>query len=141
MASRHPLKTIRMQLSAGAANPAKVGQALGPLGVNLMEFVRAYNAQTEMQRGTIIPADITVYEDRSFSFRVRTPPTSVLLAQMAGIEKGSAHPNGAAAGWIDRGQLREIARQKLPDLNAIDLDGAERVVAGTARSMGIGVRD
>ena len=133
--------TMRLQLDAGEANPGKVGQALGPHGVNIVEFCRAYNAATEGQRGMVIPVDITIYEDRSFDLTTRTPPTSKLLARAAGIGKGSARAGADGAGTITREQLREIARTKLPELNTADLGAAERIVAGTARSMGIAIKE
>jgi large subunit ribosomal protein L11 len=132
---------VHIQLEAGQANMAKAGQALGPYGVNLVEVVRTYNTATGHQRGQIIPAVITIYEDRSFSLVIKTPPTSALLRQAAGLTKGAARPGGAPAGTLNRGQLREVAKRKLPDLNTDDLDAAERTVAGTARSMGIVITD
>jgi large subunit ribosomal protein L11 len=132
---------VKIALDAGKASPMVVGKALAPRGVDLGAFMAAYNAQTAGQRGEVIPAEVTVYEDRSFTFRLRTPPTALLLARAAGIPKGAQQPNGAPVAWISRGQLRSVAERKLPDLNAYDLDGAERVVAGTAHSMGIGIRD
>ncbi|MGI9023566.1 MAG: 50S ribosomal protein L11, partial [Acidimicrobiales bacterium] len=114
--------------------------ALGPHGVNIMEFCRQYNSATESQRGTVIPAEITVFEDRSFTFITKTPPTPVLLRAAAGIEKGSTLPGRDGAGTVTDAQLTEIATTKMPDLNANDLDAAKRQVAGTARSMGITVR-
>jgi large subunit ribosomal protein L11 len=139
-----PKKTtavVKLALDAGKASPIAVGKALAPGGVNLGAFMTAYNAQTANQRGKVIPAEVTVYEDRSFTFRLKTPPTATLLARAAGIPKGAERPNGAPLAWITRAQLRSVAERKLPDLTAYDLDGAERVVAGTAQSMGIGIRD
>jgi large subunit ribosomal protein L11 len=141
MAKRRVAAVVRIQIPAGAATPAPpVGTALGPHGVNIMEFCRQYNAATENQRGTIIPAEITIFEDRSFTFVTKTPPTPVLLRTAAGVEKGATTPGREAAGTITDTQLTDIARTKMPDLNANDLDAAKRQVAGTARSMGISVR-
>jgi large subunit ribosomal protein L11 len=131
---------IKLQIQAGAANPAPpVGPALGQHGVNIMEFCKAYNAATENQRGNVIPVEITVYEDRSFTFILKTPPTSVLIKQAAGLDKGSQTPSKAVAGSITDAQVTEIAQVKMPDLNANDLEAARLQVAGTARSMGIEV--
>jgi len=133
---------IKLQIPAGQANPAPpVGPALGQHGVNIMEFCKAYNAQTQGQMGTIIPVEITVYEDRSFSFVTKTPPASVLLKQKAGIEKGSGEPNVEKVGSVSRQDLRDIAQQKLADLNTDDIEAASRIIEGTARSMGIVVRN
>jgi large subunit ribosomal protein L11 len=137
MAQKAVLTTLRLQLQAGEANPGKVGQTLGTYGVNIMVFCRDYNAATQAQRGTIVPADVTVYEDRSVSFVTKTPPTSALLRTVAGVDRGSGEPNRTKVGRVSRAQLREIAKIKLPDLNTGDLDKAERIIAGTARSMGI----
>ena len=129
---------VRLQIPAGKANPAPpIGTALGPQGVNIMAFCKEYNARTQDQVGMIIPAEITIYEDRSFTFITKTPPVTDLLKKAAGIEKGSAVPNKTKVGSIDRAKLREIAELKLKDLNVIDIEGAERMVEGTARSMGI----
>ena len=130
---------VDIQLQAGQANMAKVGQALGPHGINLIEVVRTYDAASANQRGEIVPAVVTVYEDRSFSLVTKTPPTSALLRQAAGLTKGSPRPNGAPVATLTRSQIREVARRKLPDLNTDDLDTAEKTVAGTARSMGIAI--
>lgn len=131
---------VKIQLNAGAATPAPpVGTVLGPHGVNIMDFVRAYNAETESQRGQVIPAEITIYEDRSFSFVTKTPPAAVLIKQAAGLEKGSATPHTAKVGRISKAQVREIAQTKMPDLNATDPDAADKIIAGTARSMGVDV--
>ena len=131
---------IKLQIKAGAANPAPpIGPALGQHGVNIMEFCKAYNAQTESQRGNVIPVEITVYDDRSFTFILKTPPTSVLIKQAAGLDKGSQTPSKAVAGSITDAQVTEIAQVKMPDLNANDLEAARLQVAGTARSMGIEV--
>jgi large subunit ribosomal protein L11 len=119
----------------------KVGQALGPHGANIVEVVRAYNALTDAQRGDIVPAVITIYEDRTFSLVTKTPPTSALLRKAAGLDRGAARPNGQPVATVTRAQLREVARRKLPDLNTVDLDASERIVTGTARSMGIAVVD
>jgi large subunit ribosomal protein L11 len=136
------VKTFTLQLPAGAATPAPpVGPALGQHGVNIMEFVKAYNAQTESQRGDIVPAEISVYEDRTFSFILKTPPAAELLKKAAGVPKGSGTPQSAKVGAISRAQLREIAQKKMADLNANDVEAAEKVIAGTARSMGITVKD
>jgi large subunit ribosomal protein L11 len=141
MAKRRVAAVVRIQIPAGAATPAPpVGTALGPHGVNIMEFCKQYNAQTEGQRGTVIPAEITVFEDRSFTFVTKTPPTPVLLRAAAGLEKGATAPGRESVGSITKDQLTDIATTKLPDLNANDLDAAKRQVAGTARSMGISVR-
>ena len=142
MAKKKVATVVRIQISAGAATPAPpVGTALGPHGINIMDFCKAYNAQTESQRGMVIPAEITIYEDRSFTFITKTPPTSKLIAKAAGLDKGSSNPRRELAGTVTRDQVREIAGVKMPDLNAIDLDGAMAQVAGTARSMGIDVVD
>jgi large subunit ribosomal protein L11 len=129
-------------LPAGQATPAPpVGPALGQHGVNIMEFVKAYNARTESQRGDIIPAQISVYEDRSFTFELRTPPAARLLLKAAGVDKGSGVPQKDKVGSITRAQLREVAEKKMADLNANDIEQAEKIIAGTARSMGITVKD
>ncbi len=131
---------IKLQISAGQANPAPpVGPALGQHGVNIMEFCKAYNAQTQSQMGTIIPVEITVYEDRSFSFVTKTPPAAVLLKQKAGIEKGSGEPNMQKVAHLSHKEVLEIAQQKMADLNTKDLEAAARIIEGTARSMGITV--
>src|SRR5262245_41909548 len=136
------VKTFTLQLPAGQATPAPpVGPALGQHGVNIMEFVKAYNAQTESQRGDIIPAQISVYEDRSFEFVLKTPPAARLLIKAAGVAKGSGVPQKDKVGAVTRAQLREIAEKKMADLNANDLDNASRIIEGTARSMGITVKD
>jgi large subunit ribosomal protein L11 len=136
------VKTFTLQLPAGQATPAPpVGPALGQHGVNIMEFVKAYNAQTESQRGDIIPAQISVYEDRSFTFVLKTPPAARLLIKAAGVAKGSGVPHKEFVGSVTRAQLREIAEKKMADLNANDIEQAEKIIAGTARSMGITVRD
>ncbi len=136
------VKTFTLQLPGGQATPAPpVGPALGQHGVNIMEFVKAYNAQTESQRGDIIPAQISVYEDRTFTFILKTPPAARLLLKAAGVPKGSGVPHKEKVGSVSREQLREIAQKKMADLNANDLDQAAKIIAGTARSMGITVRD
>ena len=133
---------IKLQIKAGVATPAPpVGPALGQHGVNIMEFCKQYNAATESQRGQVVPVEISVYEDRSFTFVTKTPPAARLLLAAAGVEKGSGEPHKTKVATVTKGQVREIAQTKLPDLNATDLDHAERIIAGTARSMGITVRD
>jgi large subunit ribosomal protein L11 len=131
---------VRLQIPAGKANPAPpIGTALGPQGVNIMAFCKEYNARTQDQVGTIIPAEITIYEDRSFTFITKTPPVTDLLKKAAGIEKGASNPSTTKVGSISRAKLREIAEIKIKDLNVIDIEGAERMIEGTARSMGITV--
>jgi large subunit ribosomal protein L11 len=133
---------IKLQIKAGVATPAPpVGPALGQHGVNIMEFCKQYNAATEAQRGQVVPVEISVYEDRSFTFVTKTPPAARLLLAAAGVEKGSGEPHKTKVATVSRDQVREIAQTKLPDLNATDLDQAERIIAGTARSMGITVSD
>ena len=140
MARKKVAAIVKIQLPAGAATAAPpVGTALGPHGVATMDFVKQYNAQTENQRGQIIPVEITIYEDRSFTFVLKTPPTPFLLRQAAGLDKGAATTGKEVAGTITEAQLEEIARTKMPDLNANDLESAVLQVAGTARSMGIEV--
>ncbi len=140
MARRRVVAVVKIQLPAGQATPAPpVGTALGPHGVQTMEFCKQYNAATEAQRGTIVPVEITIFEDRSFSFILKTPPTPVLLRQAAGAEKGASTAGKENVGTITDAQLAEIAQIKMPDLNANDLESAKRQVAGTARSMGITV--
>ncbi|MCP9952965.1 MULTISPECIES: 50S ribosomal protein L11 [Actinomadura] len=132
---------VKVQLQAGQATPAPpVGTALGPHGVNIMDFCKQYNAATDSQRGNVIPVEITIYEDRSFSFITKTPPAAQLILKAAGVEKGSGEPHKTKVGSVTRDQVREIATTKMPDLNAKDLDAAEKIVAGTARSMGIEVK-
>ena len=129
---------VKLQIPAGKANPAPpIGTALGPQGVNIMAFCKEYNARTQDQVGMVIPAEITIYEDRSFTFITKTPPVPDLLKKAAGVDKGSPTPNKSKIGAISREQLREIATLKMKDLNVIDIEGAERMVEGTARSMGI----
>jgi len=131
---------IKLQIQAGAATPAPpVGPALGQHGVNIMDFCKQYNAETESQRGNVIPVEITVYEDRSFTFITKTPPAARLILKAAGVEKGSGEPHTKKVASISREQVREIATTKMSDLNANDLDAAEKIIAGTARSMGITV--
>lgn len=133
---------VKIAINAGAANPAPpVGTALGPHGVNIMEFCKAYNAATESQRGNVIPVEITIYEDRSFTFITKTPPAAELIKKAAGLKKGSGTPNKEKVGKLTADQVREIATTKLPDLNANDVDAAMKIVAGTARSMGVTVED
>ena len=133
---------IKLQIKAGQATPAPpVGPALGQHGVNIMEFCKQYNAATESQRGQVVPVEISVYEDRSFTFVTKTPPAAKLLLAAAGVEKGSGEPHKTKVATVTRDQVREIAQTKMPDLNANDLDHAERIIAGTARSMGITVSD
>jgi large subunit ribosomal protein L11 len=142
MAKKRLAAVVKIQIPAGQATPAPpVGTALGPHGINIMDFCKAYNAATESQRGQIIPAEISIYEDRSFTFVTKTPPTPFLLRQAAGIEKGAQNPRLEKVGQVTKGQVRQIAQTKMPDLNAVDLDGAVAQVAGTARSMGIEVVD
>ena len=134
------LTLIKLQIPGGQANPAPpVGPALGQHGVNIMEFCKAFNAQTADQNGRITPVEITVYEDRSFTFITKTPPAAVLIRQALKIGKGSGEPNRMKVGTITQAQLREIAERKLPDLNAHDVDQAAMIIAGTARSMGVEV--
>ncbi|MFC8848969.1 MULTISPECIES: 50S ribosomal protein L11 [unclassified Micromonospora] len=136
------VKTFTLQLKAGQATPAPpVGPALGQHGVNIMEFCKTYNAQTEAQRGDIVPAEISVYEDRSFTFVLKTPPAAQLLIKAAGVQKGSGVPHKEKVGSVTRAQLREIAEKKMVDLNANDIEQAEKIIAGTARSMGLTVGD
>ncbi len=135
------MTVIKLQIPAGAANPAPpVGPALGQHGVNIMEFCKAFNAQTQAQSGTIIPVEITVFEDRSFTFITKTPPAAVLLREAAGVEKGSGEPNRHKVATVSRDMVREIAELKQPDLNANDVDAAMRIIEGTARSMGIEIQ-
>ena len=142
MAKKKVAAIVRIQIEAGAATPAPpVGTALGPHGIQIMDFCKAYNAATENQRGMVIPAEITIYEDRSFTFITKTAPTPFLIRQAAGVEKGAQNARTEKVGSISRAQLQQIAETKMPDLNAVDLDGALAQVAGTARSMGIEVTD
>jgi len=138
MAKKKVAAVVKIQIPAGQASPAPpVGTALGPHGIQIMDFCKAYNAETEAQRGTIVPVEITIFEDRSFTFITKTPPTAVLLRQAAGLEKAANNPGKEEAGTVTRAQVAEIAETKMPDLNAYDLDAAMLQVAGTARSMGL----
>jgi len=140
MAKKRVAAIVKIQIPAGAATPAPpVGTALGPHGVNIMDFCKMYNAQTEAQRGTIVPVEITIFEDRSFTFVLKTPPTAVLLRDAAGLEKGSQTTGREQVGTITDKQVEDIAKVKMPDLNANDIEAAKKQVAGTARSMGIKV--
>jgi large subunit ribosomal protein L11 len=140
MAKKKVAAVVKIQIPAGGATPAPpVGTALGPHGIAIMDFCKAYNEKTEAQRGTIVPVEITIYEDRTFTFVLKTPPTSTLVRQAAGLEKGSHSPGTVDAGTITDAQVAEIAAVKLPDLNANDIEAAKLQVAGTARSMGITV--
>ncbi|RBQ22044.1 50S ribosomal protein L11 [Spongiactinospora rosea] len=133
---------VKVQLPAGQATPAPpVGTALGPHGVNIMDFVKQYNAATEAQRGNIIPVEITIFEDRTFNFITKTPPAPELIKKAAGLDKGSANPHRDKVGKLTKDQLRQIAETKMQDLNANDIAAAEKIIAGTARSMGITVAD
>ena len=133
---------VKVQLPAGAATPAPpVGTALGPHGVNIMDFVKQYNAATESQRGNIIPVEISIYEDRTFTFVTKTPPAPELIKKAAGVDKGSAEPHKTKVGSISAAQVRDIAQTKMPDLNATTIEAAEKIIAGTARSMGIRVQN
>jgi large subunit ribosomal protein L11 len=131
---------VKVQLNAGQATPAPpVGTALGPHGVNIMDFVKQYNAATDNQRGNVIPVEITIYEDRSFTFITKTPPAPELIKKAAGVAKGSGEPHKTKVGTVTMAQVREIAQVKMPDLNTTDVAAAEKIIAGTARSMGITV--
>lgn len=133
---------IKLQVPAGKANPSPpIGPALGQKGLNIMEFCKAFNAQTQAQGSTIVPVEITVYEDRSFTFITKTPPAAVLLREALGIDKGSGEPNRQKVGTVTRAQVREIAETKMPDLNANDVDAAMKIIEGTARSMGVEIAD
>ncbi|MEZ5410443.1 MAG: 50S ribosomal protein L11 [Acidimicrobiales bacterium] len=141
MAKKQILSVVKIQIPAGAATPAPpVGTALGPYGVAIMDFCKEYNARTEAQRGQVVPVEITIFEDRTFSFVLKTPPTSELIKKAARIEKGAADPLRDRAGTITEAQLTEIAQTKMPDLNANDIDAAKKQVAGTARQMGVIIR-
>jgi large subunit ribosomal protein L11 len=132
---------VKVQLNAGQATPAPpVGTALGPHGVNIMDFVKQYNAATDSQRGNVIPVEITIYEDRSFTFITKTPPAPELIKKAAGVAKGSGEPHRNKVGTMTQAQVREIAQVKMPDLNANSIEAAEKIIAGTARSMGITVQ-
>jgi len=133
---------IKLQIKAGAANPAPpIGPALGQHGVNIMEFCKAYNAATESQRGQIVPVEISVYEDRSFTFITKTPPAARLILKAAGLDKGSGVPHKDKVGSLTQAQVREIAQVKMEDLNANDIEAAAKIIAGTARSMGVTISD
>ena len=133
---------IKLALPAGKANPAPpVGPALGQHGVNIMAFCKEYNAKTSDQAGMVVPVEISVFEDRSFTFILKTPPASVLIRKAAGVERGSSQPNKQKVGSITRAQLQEIAQTKMPDLNANDIEAAMKIVEGTARNMGVGIAD
>jgi large subunit ribosomal protein L11 len=133
---------VKLQLPAGKATPAPpVGPALGGYGINIMAFVKEYNEKTSSQAGSIIPVDITIFSDRSFTVLLRTPPAADLLRKAAGVDKGSGTPNRTTAGTITRAQLRKLAEQKMSDLNAVTIEGAEKILAGTARSMGIKISE
>jgi large subunit ribosomal protein L11 len=137
---RRVTAVLKIELTAGQATPAPpVGTALGPHAVNIMEFVKQYNAATQAQVGNVVPVEITIYEDRTFSFVLKTPPAAVLLRNAAGVDKGSAEPHREKVGSVTRDQVREIAETKMPDLNANDIEAAMKVIEGTARSMGITV--
>ncbi len=141
MAKKQIMATVKIQIQAGQASPAPpVGTALGPYGIAIMDFCKEYNARTEGQRGDVVPADITIFEDRSFSFILKTPPTAELIKKAAKIKKGAADPLRERAGSITDDQVAEIAKIKMPDLNAYDLDAAKLQVAGTARQMGVKIR-
>ena len=140
MAQKNVVAVVKIQIEAGKASPAPpVGTALGPHGIAIMDFVKAYNAQTESQAGTVVPPEITIYEDRSFDFILKTPPTAVLVRQKAGLDKAANNPGAETAGSITEADLEEIAQIKMPDLNAYDIEAAKLQVRGTARSMGIEV--
>jgi large subunit ribosomal protein L11 len=137
---RRVARILKLQIPGGQATPAPpVGPALGQAGINIMDFCKQYNAATQQNTGTIVPVEITVYEDRSFTFVTKTPPAAVLLRQKAGVEKGSAEPNRDKVASVTRDQVREIAELKMPDLNANDVEAAMKIIEGTARSMGINV--
>ena len=142
MAKKRVAAIVKLQIPAGQATPAPpVGTALGPHQVNIMQFCQQYNAATQSQVGTIVPVEITILEDRSFSFELKTPPAAVLLRQAAGVDKGSETPRKVMVATVSRAQVRSIAELKMPDLNANDIEGAMKIIEGTARSMGISVAD
>ena len=142
MAKKKVLAVVKLQIRAGQATPAPpVGTALGQHGVNIMEFCRQYNEQTQQQAGQVIPVELTIYEDRSFTFITKQPPAAELIKQAVGVEKGSGEPNREKVGSVTAAQVREIAQTKMPDLNANTIEAAEKIIAGTARSMGIIVKD
>jgi large subunit ribosomal protein L11 len=139
---KQPVAFVKLQVPAGAANPAPpVGTALGPHGVNIMDFCKQFNARTQGQPGMIIPVEVSIYKDRTFTFITKTPPAAVLLRKEAGIEKGSGQPNRTKVGSVTRAQVKKIAELKMPDLNAESIDAAVKMIAGTARSMGLEVVD
>ena len=141
-ARKRVLAVVKLQINAGAATPAPpVGSALGPHGLNIMDFCKQFNSVTASQAGLVIPVVVTVFHDRTFAFITKTPPAAVLLRKEAGLEKGSATPNRLKVGTVTRAQVRKIAELKMPDLNAMDIEGAMAMIAGTARSMGIEVQD
>lgn len=141
MGRKRLVTTLKLQLPAGQATPAPpVGTVLGPHGINLMEFVKAYNEATSSQRGMILPAEVSIYEDRTFTFVIKTPPAPALLRQAARVDKGSAEPHKIKVGSVSKAQVKEIAQIKMPDLNANDIDAAMKTVEGTARSMGIEIK-
>ena len=140
MAKKKVAAIVKIQIEAGKASPAPpVGTALGPHGIAIMDFVKAYNAQTEAQAGTVVPTEITIYEDRTFDFILKTPPTPVLIREKAGLDKAAHNPGSETAGSISEADVEEIAKIKMPDLNAYDLEAAKQQVRGTARSMGVEV--
>jgi large subunit ribosomal protein L11 len=140
MAKKKVAAVVKIQIEAGKASPAPpVGTALGPHGIAIMDFVKAYNARTEAQAGSVVPTEITIYEDRSFDFILKTPPAAVLIRKAAGLEKAANHPGSEIAGSITEAQVEEIANIKMPDLNANDIEAAKQQIRGTARSMGIAV--
>jgi large subunit ribosomal protein L11 len=140
MAKKKVATIVKIQIEAGKASPAPpVGTALGPHGIAIMDFVKAYNARTEAQAGTIVPTEITIYEDRSFDFILKTPPAPVLIRKAAGLDKAANNPGSEIVGTISESDVEEIAKVKMPDLNANDLEGAKKQIRGTARSMGIAV--
>jgi large subunit ribosomal protein L11 len=141
MAARPPKKITRIELEGGKASPADLGKALGPAGVNLGEVLTRYNQMTADARGDIIPVDVTIFEDRSVDLTLRTPPTSFLVRKALGIDKGAARPGAETAATLTRAQLRELAQMKMSDLNTDDIELAEKIVAGTARSMGVNLAD
>jgi large subunit ribosomal protein L11 len=141
MAKKQVVAIVKIQIPAGAATPAPpVGTALGPHGVAIMDFCKAYNAATEAQKGTIVPVEITIYGDRTFTFVTKTPPTAVLIRDTLGLEKGAVNPSKEQVGVLSQAQLEDIAKTKMPDLNANDLEAAKLQVAGTARSMGVKIQ-
>ena len=133
---------VKLQINAGKATPAPpIGSTLGPYGINMMEFIKGYNEKTKDMVGTVVPVEITIFEDRSFTFITKTPPAADLIKKAAGAAKGSGIPNRDKVGTLTRDQVRQIAETKMPDLNAIDIEGAMKIIAGTARSMGVTVLD